>query len=248
MNCKNCATPVSSNYCSHCGQNSKVSKITFSKLVNEIVENIIQIDKGFLYTAKELFQRPGKAILEYLRGQRVNHLKPITYLLVLSTMYFLISSFTNENTWINDLMIGFNNGAMHEDSESETPKVFGWFANNYAYTSLLLLPVFSLATYLCFTKLGKNFLEHIVINSYISGQQAIIYSIFALINSKVDHDILEFLPFLTAFIYCLWAYLQLYENRKSIVIVLFLLITSYILYLIMSFGLMLMLMLIQNIM
>jgi len=54
-------------------------------------------------------------------------------------------------------------------------------STNYAYVILILLPFYALASRIAFRKLGYNYLEHFVINAYVVGQQAIIYSAFMLL-------------------------------------------------------------------
>ena len=96
-------------------------------------------------------------------------------------------------------------GATGQDSE-ETPPIVTLFSKNYAYATLLLLPVFSFASYLSFYKFDKNYLEHIVLNSFITGQQALFYSLFAIAGSVIDHDVMDALPILFAILYTFWVY------------------------------------------
>ena len=111
MNCRNCGHTVDGKFCSNCGQNSKVGRINLPAVLNEFSESIFQINKGFFYTLRELCIRPGESLKEFLNGKRKNHFKPIAYLLTLSTLYFLITQATNQNTWIEDLITGWMNGA-----------------------------------------------------------------------------------------------------------------------------------------
>ena len=217
MNCKNCGEIVQGKHCSHCGQNSNVGKITLSNLLNELSDIIFQVNRGFFYTLLELFRRPGKSIKEYLNGKRRNHFKPIAYVLILSTIYFLISQITGQNTWMDDLITGFSSGVYDAGDMTEVPTILNWFSKNIAYTTLLLLPVFSFASYLSFSGLGTNYLEHFVLNTYVTGQQAIFYLFFALIKKIIDSEIMEALPFLIAFSYALWVFWQFFKKGNRIV-------------------------------
>jgi hypothetical protein len=105
MNCKNCGEVLSGNFCSQCGQNSKVGKITLQKLIFELSESILQFNGGLPFTFKELTTRPGKSIKDYLNGNRKNHFKPIAYVLLFSTIYFLFSKVTNLETWLSSAII-----------------------------------------------------------------------------------------------------------------------------------------------
>ena len=229
MNCKNCGHIVDGNFCSHCGQNSSVGRIDFSSFINDVSESIFQINRGFIYTLIELSTRPGRSIDEFLNGKRKNHFKPIAYVLLLSTVYFLITQITKQNTWLDDVVSGWMNGAVEESDDVEIPKFISWFMGNFAYTTLLLLPLFSFASYLTFFKFGKTYLEHIVINAYLTGHQAFIYSLFAIAGTLSDSDVLQMASSLLAVSYAFWVFLQLFSQGSRLFNILRL-IMAYLLY------------------
>jgi len=241
MTCRNCGHTVKGNFCSQCGQNSKVDRINFSSFAKDISDSIFQINRGFFYTLTELFVRPGASLKDFLHGKRKSHFKPITYVLTLSTVYFLITQFTNQNTWIDDALTGWMNGATGQSSGIEIPQIAIWFSENYAYSTLLLLPVFSLASYLSFFKFGRNYLEHVVVNSYVTGHQAIFYSIFAIGRMYINSDFMENIPLLVAISYTFWVFWQFFSEGNRIVNILRSIFT-YFLYLlfclVLLFGLM----------
>ena len=236
MNCKNCGHSIDGKFCSHCGQNSKVGRITLPNFLNEVAESVFQIDKGFFYTLRALFVRPGNSLKEFLNGKRKNHFKPIAYVLTLSTLYFLITQITNQNTWMDDLISGWVNLETGQPKGIQAPAILIWFSKNYAYSSLLLLPIFSLASYLSFLKSGKNYLEHIVINSYITGHQAIFYALFAIAGTVIESDVIEMFPLLVAISYTCWVFWQFFSEGNRMMNILRSIMT-YILYLIFSLAL-----------
>ena len=238
MNCKNCGHSIVGKFCHYCGQNSKIGRIDLPNFLNEVTEGVFQINKGFFYTIRELFVRPGNSLREFLNGKRKSHFKPIAYVLTLSTLYFLIIQIANQNTWVDDLILGLVEAAKVSGAnrEIELPTILIWFSKNYAYSSLLLLPLFSLASYLVFLKSGSNFLEHIVINSYITGQQAIFYSLFAIVGSIFESDIVEVFALLVAMSYTCWVYWQFFSKGNRTLNILRS-IGTYILFIVLSVGL-----------
>lgn len=240
MKCLNCENKVDGKFCSHCGQQSNVGRLTVASFIHEVSESVLQANKGFFYTVKELSTRPGRSLNAYLKGSRKNHFKPIAYLLIVSTLYFLITQFTSQNTWIDDLMSGWMEGMTDQKSNLEVPEMLKWFARNFAYSTLLLLPVFSFASYLSFFKCDLNYLERVVVNAYITGHQALIYSCFALVGIFVESEVLESLPLLLAILYNFWVFWQLFSvgNRA---IILLRMVMAYLLYLIFSTGILFML-------
>ncbi|WP_170110619.1 DUF3667 domain-containing protein [Flavilitoribacter nigricans] len=222
-----------------------MNRINLTTVLHELSEGVFQVNRGFFYTLKALFTRPGKSLQEYLNGKRKDHFKPVAYVLTWSTLYFLIAQLSGQNTWIDDLITGWMNGAAGLDSASAVPKIATWFAKNYAYTSLLLLPLFSLASYLSFSKFGKNFLEHLVVNTYLTGQQAIIYALFAIGRAVTGWEILEPFSLLTAIGYTFWVFWQFFSEGNRIMNILRTLLT-YVWYLIFCVGLSLLLVLIDK--
>ncbi len=241
MNCKNCGHSIGGKFCSNCGQNSKVGRINLANFLNEVTESVFQINKGFFYTLRELSVRPGKSLKEFLNGKRKKHFKPIAYVLTMSTLYFLITQITHQNTWMDDLLSGWMEGATGKTKEIQVPTIFIWFSKNYAYSSLLLLPIFSLASYLSFLKFDTNYLEHFVINSYITGQQAILYSLFAIVGTVIESDVMEMLSLLVAISYTCWVFWQFFSEGNRMINILRSIMT-YMLYMIFNLGLLLALM------
>lgn len=216
MNCKNCNEIIEHNFCSHCGQKSSVSRLTFSSFLNDLFESLFQINKGFFFTLKALFISPGKSIKDFLNGKRKNHFKPIAYVVALSTIYFIVSKLVNQSTWMNNFVSGFSNGAKDTGVDNDLLYFLTWLSDNFAYATLIYTPIFSLGTYLTFFNYRKNYIEHIVINAYITGQQAIIYSFFLLLNAYFDNEILESIPVFLSLGYAFWVYWQIFNNGNRI--------------------------------
>jgi len=230
MKCKNCDNLVNGNFCTHCGQNTKVDKLNLPNFLTEISDSVFQLNRGLFYTIKELFTRPEHTIREFIQGKRKEYFKPIAFVLTLSTVYFLVSQISDHPTIIDDFLSGYSDGGDERGLSTNSPPILNWLSDNYAYTTLLLLPIFSFASYLSFHGLGQNYLEHIVINSYITGQQAIFYSFFMIIGMLIGNEDLTVLAaVLVSTLFSFWAFSQFYVNTKRIKII-FRLLLAYILY------------------
>jgi len=214
MHCNNCGHIVENNYCSHCGQSALVGRITIKRLLSQLNDSIFQLDRGFFFTFFALFRSPGASIRAYLDGKRVSYYKPITYVLILSTIYFVSTNFLGMNTWLGDIISGFQRG-MTDDGESTegiVPSIMNWFAGNFAYTTLLLLPIFSFSSFLAFKSKGYNYAEHLVLNAYITGQKAILYVLTAIILAIVDKYWLEPLGLGLSMLYTFIVYWQFFND------------------------------------
>ncbi len=242
MNCKNCDNRVDGNFCTHCGQNSKVEKLNLPNFLTEISDSVFQLNRGLLYTIKELFTRPGHAIRDFIQGKRKWYFKPIAYVLTLSTIYYLVSQISDSPTLIDDFLNGASAGVTDtgkdENSIAKFPIVH-WLSNNYAYATLLLIPIFSLASFISFLGLGRNYLENIVINSYITGQQAIFYSFFTVIGAFFDiHDFTVLSAVIISVLFNFWSYVQFFGNTKKAFVIIRLFLTYFLFYILSSIILM----------
>lgn len=91
--CKNCSNEFDGHYCNQCGQPAETHEMNVYFLVHDIQHGFFHIEKGILFTIKELFTRPGHSIREYLQGKRVKHFKPISLVLLLAGILGLLSHY-----------------------------------------------------------------------------------------------------------------------------------------------------------
>lgn len=239
MNCKNCNQKTNGKFCTHCGQKTTVERINLSNFLKELSSSVFQINKGLFYTLKELFVRPGHSIRDYLSGKRKYHFKPIAYAFTLSTLYFLLSHQLEGQTYLDDGLEGFlNYDSNLGDNQLATVK---WLVKNYAYTILLFLPIYALASFIAFWGTGFNYLEHIVLNAYITGQQAIFYtisSILALITNNHDFWVSIVLPISIG--YAFFVFWQFFSKPSRFAII-FRSILTYVLFFVMLMPILLIL-------
>lgn len=175
--CKNCNQELAGNYCSNCGQSSHTNRINLHHIVHEFLHGVLHVDKGIIYTCKELTIRPGKTIRNYLSGKRVNYFKPFGYLFLLATIYTVIMHFLGVPIFGNYEMVSqVEGGVTHEVAEklatidTLSKSLFDFMNNHYAAASLVSLPIAALCTFLCFFRTKYNYGEHLIVNSYIYGQ------------------------------------------------------------------------------
>lgn len=158
--CKNCGNIFHGNYCNQCGQPAHTHPINAKFVVHDIRHGLFHVDGGLLYSAKQLFLRPGHTVREYIEGKRAKHYKPFSMVIVTASFYGVLYHLLNI-----DLFKTVN------DQDFNHEHLNGWMAHYYAFITLALIPVFSLASYLMFRRTGYNFTEHMVLNSFYSCQK-----------------------------------------------------------------------------
>lgn len=161
--CLNCKNKIENNFCSACGQRTSTHKFTFNHFfTHDFIHGVLHLDKGFLFTLKELLIRPGHSIREYMQGRRIKHFNYFTLLLIIiATTHFLANySLTNsEDFHEKNMLIGYNK-----------------FAKDYdKIIKLLAIPFWSLITFSFFKKSKQNYVENIVLNLYMLCGMLLLY-------------------------------------------------------------------------
>lgn len=208
--CKNCGKPAESNYCSNCGQSTETERINLHYLSHEIQHSIFHVDRGILYTIKELLTRPGYTIKNYLDGKRVNYFKPFAFVVILSTIYGFIAHFFNvypENSIMPD---------MESESARYNQMTLEWMYSHYSMAMLFLTTFSALSSYLVFRKSGYNYLEHLVIYSYIVGIQIFLFLISYIFYYNFPSVWIIYVVSTLAYCYNAWVMFQLFNDGSWI--------------------------------
>lgn len=206
--CKNCGSVVNGNYCSHCGQSSHTGRLNFHYIWHELQHSVLHVDKGIFYTIKQMVVRPGYAIKDYLNGKRINHFKPFSFIIILGTIYSFLVHFFNlypEAHIFEDI----NNGV-----ESQSKIVFEWLYAHYSLIMLVMLPVSALSSYLTFRKSGYNYVEHVIIYSYITGMQILLMMVVYPLYYFTTSSAVYFITFMVSYSYNVWVLSQLFKNTS----------------------------------
>jgi len=218
MICKNCNNNFEGNFCNECGQPASTHDLNFHFLVHDIQHGLLHLDKGFVYTIKELFKRPGHTIREYVKGKRVSHFKPVSLILVLAGTYGLLSHFFHINILGDTFQVG-DTGEGAEKLKHALSEFSDWVASHFALVSLLTLPIFTLGTFIGFWKKGYNLSEHFVLNAYLTGQRLLLHVLFFPViyfsnKTSWQKPIDSFLNLIVVIV-TLWTMFQFFENLKK---------------------------------
>jgi hypothetical protein len=220
--CKNCTHKFQGHFCNNCGQPAETDKINIHFLWHEIQHGFLHLDKGIFYTAKELFTRPGHSIREYIEGKRVKHFKPISLVLVLAGTLGLMYHFFHISILEGNVVITSTDNSGIEFLNAFN-RASDWITEHYAIVTILQLPVFALCTFLVFSKAHYNFIEHLVLNSFLTGQKLIfhiiLFPLFYIFSATPILRPIVSVENMIDFFLTLWVFIQFFhsQNRWSTV-------------------------------
>jgi Protein of unknown function (DUF3667) len=206
--CKNCSVPVVGVFCHACGQKAETQRLDWHWLGHELQHSVFHVDKGILYTLKELFLRPGHTIGGYLAGKRKRHFPPLSLILVLAAVYSVLFAFFKPD------MSAF---AVNPQSQKTMELITELMTSKYALFELTLLPLVSFWSWLLMRKYGHNFVEHVVINAFLGGQR-ILMNVLALPVNKLGAGasmMVSGVLFVVYFGYFVFGFAQLYQEKNS---------------------------------
>jgi hypothetical protein len=211
-NCNNCGTALIDSYCHHCGQKAEVQKLNFHYLWHDFQHGILHVDKGILYTLKQLFTRPGHSIREFLQGKRVKHFKPFSMVIILAGTFGFLYHY-----WHVDVFKAMEKTVMEADA-NRMVALNNWISKHYALISILSIPIYALGTFLAFRKQGYNFTEHLVINAFLTGQRLFVriltFPLFLSLNNSEHIEMIKNVYVCTDLFFFIWTFCQLFNTSK----------------------------------
>ena len=167
--CKNCNAPLEGNFCNNCGQSSKTEPINFHSFLHE-VGHILHFENGFFHTLKEIIVRPGTTVRNYIKGQRVRHIKPISLLFLMGILNSIAFHYLENNNMLAVEIHTDYNKMADTILVNMVKAIQHLLIEQSAKLQVLLVLLWSFCSYLVFRKKGYNFFEHLVTNAYRTSQ------------------------------------------------------------------------------
>lgn len=215
--CKNCSNEILLNFCGNCGQ-KKAKRIDRNYIKDEIQYTVFHMNKGFLYSIKNILRAPGKTAREFLEGNRVNHYKPILLVFVVAGINAFLT-----NTLIHPDAIITQYFESHNVKTAFDMKSYNSFV--YKYQAILMLasvPFMAFFTWLAFKKWGYNYCENVVITAYSLIYLQVLSIIIVIPVQYFLKDTPElFMPISSGLTFLLmiccfvWFYIDFYNNKSA---------------------------------
>ncbi|WP_282630270.1 DUF3667 domain-containing protein [Empedobacter sedimenti] len=206
-NCLNCNEIITNNFCSNCGQPAKLKRINQQYAWQELL-NLIGYENGFVFTVKELITRPGKTVQEYIHINRKKITKPITFLILSSIIYTLVSQYFYTDIISNKQMEAFYGNSTYY-------KILIWVNNNYGYANLLMLLPITLWTKIFFRKYNYNFYETFVMVCLFMAEAMLFLAFTIVLNKFLEFPriIYDSLTSFAMFLYISWMISIFYKKN-----------------------------------
>ncbi len=201
--CKKCNTEITQNYCPNCGHPRHLDRIDARYVLSEII-SVLNFQKGFLFTIKELLLRPGKSVRIFISEDRSRLVKPIMFLLITSLVYtFLVQLLHFENMYVS----------YSDTRHSTTLTIMNWVQGNYGYANILMAVFIALWLKIFFRGSGVNVFEILILLSFVMGMGMLFYAAFGLMQSLVHVYLMQF-GAMVAVIYTTYAIGQFFDKRR----------------------------------
>ena len=210
MNCLNCDTIVEGKFCKNCGQRISMQRFSLISIFDYAVfSGILSLNKGILFTVKELFTRPGHSIREYIEGKRINYINGFTLLLLLLTLTYFLDDFT-----------GLKLADVTAEGSKEFANLLEEFMKEYPRIVFLMnIPLLAISSYLFFRKSNYNFAENIVAGTYIISAQIILtlpLQILTIFYNNVEVIKIIYNSYaLITIIYSFWFFYQFFSRSTN---------------------------------
>lgn len=216
--CQNCDHEFAGNYCTQCGQRADTHRINWHYIWHEIPHSVWHYDSGIFFTLRELITRPGYTIRDFLNGKRVKHYRPLALLLILGAILVLASHSLNVSfVERGQEAIGTSANA------SNRVKTFQQDANhfvekNQTIINIALIPLYAFWFWLLFRRLGYNYPEILVTQTFITNfnfmaSLIIVLLVWALGSSVGAYKLALGLSLVVIIAYNVWVYMQLFKGK-----------------------------------
>lgn len=180
MDCKNCGTALAGDFCHNCGQKLITERFSLRQIISDLYHTVINVEKGFWFTLKELFTRPDQVISSYLTGATKKYYNPFRYYFIIIAVSALLQvwlgTFDLQQT---DLRQTISPDLSEEELQRQLA-IVEFMKKFLNFIPLIILPFIALFFKWMFRKQDWNYAEHLIGATFVYAQTTII-GIFVII-------------------------------------------------------------------
>lgn len=231
--CLNCGNEFANKFCNNCGQQT-THRYTIGHVFHEVTHVFTHADKGIFSFAWDIISKPGIVALDLVEGKRKRYFNLFQFLLLIvgfttfliSKTDFIVLATKTMNT-ANELKMSAKVAAVQQEISLLMQKY-----NNIL--QMLLIPMFSLFSWLFVARKKYNYAETIVLHTASSAQTntfaIVTTSLFFLFSSSTGFAIIAVLSILVMIYSFTISYKQFFKFSigKSFLYALLVFICTYI--------------------
>lgn len=149
-------------------------RISIPRLWSSFLD-VLNLEKGFLLTIKDLALKPGEMIRDYLfTNKRFDYAKPFSFLVLLTAIGTLLTA----------KILAYSQGQAEaqvqqfpEEMRDFVKRTMDLLGDYYSLYQVSQIPIYALGTYLLFRTVRYNYAEHLIINCFLTAFSALIFVI-----------------------------------------------------------------------
>jgi hypothetical protein len=192
--CQNCGYGGENIYCSNCGQLLQAKRIDLPHLFREVSHTFWHLEKGFLFTLKELGTRPGTMQRRYLSGLRLRYQKPFPLFAISGTFCALALFF------------------IYRNAPNQSDQFF--YKHYYFMVQAAMLPLYAFITYILFKSSKLYYAEALVMNVYMIGFMSVFIVPINTLSFFLPNGIISFLEVIFLVSYNIWTNLNFFKGKS----------------------------------
>jgi len=198
--CQNCGFQGEEKFCSNCGQLLEFHRVTMPHLFHEFAHTFWYLEKGFLYTLKELGRNPGTMQKKYLAGLQLHYQKPFPLFAISGTVCALALYL------------------IYKHAPNQSDQYF--YKHYYFFVQAAMLPFYAIITYVLFGNRNLFYAEALVMNVYMLGFMSVFIVPINLLSYLLPNGIISFLEVCFLLTYNIWTYINFFRGKAILGVVL----------------------------
>lgn len=195
---------MAAEYCPGCGKPYIVKRMTLHSILHEATHIFTHFEKGFFYTFKQLATRPGLMQKDFLAGHRSKHQKPFSMFFICATLAGLTFYWTTDSS-------------LQTTPLGEATQEFS--RHYYVILQSVLLPFYTLVTWLLFRSKNFNYAEALVLFVYSLAFELLLMIPVNMINFIPHHFEISFIEMPVMTIYITYTNLKFFNTQPRWLVV-----------------------------
>lgn len=224
--CLNCGSPLTDDYCAHCGQKAHTPRITFHYLFHEFLHAFTHADKGLLTLIKRLAINPGRVAIDYVEGRRKSYFNPFGFLTICIAISFPIYNLVKPPHDLPQPEFENLEGIPAElellalSAKDRAQAVQHFFNKNINLISVFVAPYFAFMLWLFFRRRKRNIAEITLAYILFIGfgnliSTAIFYPLMAIFKSPASFSVLLWTSMFVQIGYDAWGMKTFFQYKTG---------------------------------